>query len=192
MTATDEKAVLRQYLQESRDGMLAALDGLSEYDMRRPMTPTGTNVLGLVKHLAGLEYGYLGRCFGRPAAEKMPWEEDGSIWDGADMWATANESSEYLIGLYRRAIAHADQTIAGMSLDAVGTVPWWREGDRDATLRHLVVRMIAETARHAGHADILRETIDGRVGRDATAIGDETVWLDYVQRIQHAADQFAT
>jgi uncharacterized damage-inducible protein DinB len=190
MPSSEEKAILHDYLQQSRDGMFAAVDGLSEFDMRRPMTPTGTNLLGLVKHLAGLEYGYLGRCFGRTPAEKMPWEEDGSIWDGADMWATADESSEYLIGLYRRAIAHADQTIAELSLDAIGTVPWWPEGDRDATLRHLVVRMTAETARHAGHADILRETIDGNVGREASAVNAEE-WPDYVQRIQDAADRFA-
>lgn len=190
MPSSEEKAILHDYLQQSRDGMFAAVDRLSEFDMRRPMTPTGTNLLGLVKHLAGLEYGYLGRCFGRIPAEKMSWEEDGSIWDGADMWATADESSEYLIGLYRRAIAHADQTIAELSLDVIGTVPWWPEGDRDVTLRHLVVRMTAETARHAGHADILRETIDGRVGRDASTVSVEA-WPAYVQRIQDAADRFA-
>lgn len=171
--------------------MLAAVDGLGEFDMRRPMTPTGTNILGLVKHLAGLEYGYLGRCFGRIPGEMLPWEEDGSIWEGADMWASADESSEYLIGLYRRAIAHADRTTTELSLDTVGTVPWWREGERDVTLRHLVVRMVAETARHAGHADILRETIDGKLGRDAASV-DHTVWPEYVQRIQTAAERFAT
>lgn len=191
MPSSDEKAILHDYLQQSRDGMFAALDGLSEFDMRRPMTPTATNLLGLVKHLAGLEYGYLGRCFGRVPAETMPWEEDGSIWEGADMWATADESSEYLIGLYRRGIAHADQTIAELSLDAIGTVPWWREGDREVTLRHLVVRMIAETARHAGHADIVRETIDGKVGREAADIGDANWWSTYRQKVQDAADRFA-
>ena len=63
------------------------------------MTPTGTNLLGLVKHLAGLEYGYLGESFGHPAPETMAWIEDGSIWQGADMWATPDESSEYITGL---------------------------------------------------------------------------------------------
>lgn len=190
MPSSDEKAILHQYLQDSRDGIFAAVDGLGEFDLRRPMTPTGTNLLGLVKHLAGLEYGYLGRCFGRVPAETLPWEEDGSIWEGADMWATADESSEYIVGLYRRGIAHADQTIAELSLDTVGNVPWWPEGGRDATLRHLVVRMTAETARHAGHADILRETIDGKLGRDAAGI-DAAEWPAYVRRIQEAADRFA-
>ena len=88
--------------------------------MRRPMTPSGTNLLGLVKHLAGLEYLYLGSCFGRPAPEPLSWVDDGSIWDGADMWATADQTSEYLIGLYQRACAHADQTIDELDLRRTG------------------------------------------------------------------------
>ena len=117
---TDLKKELHAKLQVSRATMLAKLDGLSEYDMRRPMTPTGTNLLGLVKHLAGVEYAYLGDSFGRPAPETMSWNEDGSVWEGADMWAKADESSEYLIGLYRRACAHGDETIEELDLDAPG------------------------------------------------------------------------
>ena len=110
---SDLKAELHRKLQAARAGLLSKVEGLSEYDRRRPMTPTGTNLLGLIKHLAGLEYLYLGEAFGRPAPETLGWVEDGSIWDGADMWATAEESSEYLIGLYQRACQHADQTIDG-------------------------------------------------------------------------------
>src|SRR5690242_18348569 len=88
---------LRRYLQESRDRLVSALDGLSEYDIRRPLTPTGTNLLGLVKHLAGCEFGYLGDCVGRPMPVTLPWYEDGSVWDGADMWATAEQSREELL-----------------------------------------------------------------------------------------------
>ena len=84
---TDLKDELLAKLDQSRAVMLAKLEGLSEYDARRPITPTGTNLMGLVKHLASMEYGYLGDCFGRPAPEPLPWVEDGSIWDGADMWA---------------------------------------------------------------------------------------------------------
>ena len=86
---SDLKEELHRKLQASRAALLSKLDDLSEYDRRRPMTPTGTNLLGLVKHLAGLEYGYLGESFGRPAPETMCWIEDGSIWQGADMWAKA-------------------------------------------------------------------------------------------------------
>ena len=129
---SDLKAELHRKLQAARAGLLSKVEGLSEYDRRRPMTPTGTNLLGLIKHLAGLEYLYLGESFGRPAPETMSWVEDGSIWDGADMWATAEESSEYLIGLYQRACRHADQTIAALELDAPARC---RTGRRSAGTR---------------------------------------------------------
>jgi Protein of unknown function (DUF664) len=99
---SDLKAELHRKLQASRAVLLSKLDNLSEYDRRRPMTPTGTNLLGLVKHLAGLEYGYLGESFGHPAPESMSWYEDGSVWQGADMWARPDESTEYITGLYRQ------------------------------------------------------------------------------------------
>ena len=76
---------LRQYLQEGRDAMMRALEELGEYDARRPLTPSGTNILGLVKHLVGVERSYLGACVGRAPEFTLPWEVDGSIWDGADM-----------------------------------------------------------------------------------------------------------
>src|ERR1700689_2210756 len=79
----DLKEELHRKLKAGRAALLSRLEGLGEYDLRRPMTPTGTNLLGLVKHLAGLEYGYLGESPGRPGPETLPWVEDGSIWDGA-------------------------------------------------------------------------------------------------------------
>src|SRR5919205_2972226 len=116
VTATDLVADLHRYLQDARESVLASLDGLSEYDMRRPMTPTGTNLLGLVKHLAGVELGYLGDSVGRPSPVRLPWYDDGSVWDGADMWATAEETSDGLIELYRTAWRHSDQSIAELGL----------------------------------------------------------------------------
>jgi Protein of unknown function (DUF664) len=187
---TDLKAELHSKLRACRAVMLSKLEGLSEYDRRRPLTPTGTNLLGLVKHLAGLEYGYLGESFGYPAAEKLPWFEDGSVWEGADMWATPDESSEYLIGLYQRACAHADGVIAELDVDAPGTVAHWPEDRRNTTLGFLLIRMVAETAQHAGHADIVRELIDGQGGPDQDSIG-ESAWQEYVAQIQSAADTFA-
>lgn len=183
------KEELHAKLQESRQGLLAKLDDLTEYDLRRPMTPTGTSLLGLVKHLSGLEYGYLGDAFGRPAPEVIPWVEDGSIFEGGDMWAKADESSEDIIGLYRRACAHADQTIEELSLDAPGSVAHWPPAKRETTLGFLLVRMVAETAQHAGHADIVREMIDGRGGPDQELLS-EAGWQEHVAKVQAAADAF--
>jgi hypothetical protein len=188
---SDLKTELHRKLQACRAGLLAKLDGLSEYDRRLPMTPTGTNLLGLVKHLAGLEYLYLGESFGYPAPERMSWIEDGSIWQGADMWATPEESSEYIIGLYRRACAHADGVITALELGAPGSVPHWAEDRRKTTLGTLLIRMIAESAQHAGHADIVRELIDGKGGPDQDAL-DELTWHEYLAQVQTAASAFAT
>src|SRR3954463_12330014 len=124
MTGPGAKADLHRYLQAGRDALLWKLDGLTEYDVRRPLTPTGTNLLGLVKHLAYVELGYFGVTFDRPFAEPLPFL-DYEVEPKADMWATADESREHIVGLYRRAWAHADATIDALPLDAVGRVPWW-------------------------------------------------------------------
>jgi hypothetical protein len=181
---------LQRYLQESRDAVVRSLDGLSEYDVRRPVVPSGTNLLGLVKHLTGIELGYLGACVGRPSPVALPWEDDGSIWESADMWATADQSREYLLGLYHRAWQHTDESLATIPLDAPASVAWWPEEKRATTFGHLVARVLAETAHHAGHCDILRETIDGRGGGDAGDMGDEEWWTAYRAKIQAAADAF--
>jgi Protein of unknown function (DUF664) len=188
---SDLKTELNHKLQACRAGLLAKLDDLSDYDRRRPLTPTGTNLLGLVKHLAGLEYLYLGESFGYPAPERMSWIEDGSIWQGADMWAKPEESSEYIIGLYRRACAHADGVIAALDLGAPGSVAHWPQDRRRTTLGTLLIRMVAETAQHAGHADIVRELIDGKGGPDQDAL-DELTWQEYLAQVQTAASTFAT
>lgn len=188
---SDLKEELHDKLRAGRAVLLSKLENLSEYDRRRPMTATGTNLLGLVKHLAGLEYGYLGESLGYPAPERMSWIDDGSIWQGADMWARADESSEYITGLYRRACAHADGVIAALDLEAPASVAHWAEGQRDTTLGVLLIRMVAETAQHAGHADIVRELIDGKGGPDQDAF-DEATWREYLAQVQTAADTFVT
>jgi hypothetical protein len=188
---TDLKDELLAKLDQSRAVVLTKLDGLSEHDVRRPVTPTGTNLLGLVKHLASMEYGYLGDSFGRPAPEPLPWVEDGSIWDGADMWVRPDESREYVVGLYRRACAHSDETVAALDLQSPGTVAHWPEERRATTLGVLLVRMVAETAQHAGHADIVREMIDGSAGPDHDSDGwDADHWRAYLAKVQAAADAF--
>ncbi|MFD4814556.1 DinB family protein [Streptomyces sp. NPDC058418] len=196
MTASDPKTDLHFYLQAARDALLWKLEGLSEYDVRRPLTPTGTNLLGLVKHVARVEMGYLGDTFGRPSSESLAWLEDGA--ESNDMWATADESREQIVELYRRAWAHADATIDALALDTVGTVPWWPSNRNEVTLNHAVVRVIADTHRHAGHADIVRELIDGAVGmnkgNDAMGTGDSAWWEDYrarLERVAREADQGA-
>lgn len=176
---------LLRYLWESRLRLLSRLDGLSEYDIRRPLTPTGTNLLGLVKHLSGIEFGYLGDCVGRPAPVVLPWVEDGSVWANADMWATADQTRDYLVGLYRTACAHSDRSIRVLGLAAPATVSWWPADRRTTTLGSLLVRVVAETAQHAGHADIVRELIDGRAGNDLDELPP-----DYVTNIQAAADTY--
>jgi uncharacterized damage-inducible protein DinB len=186
----DPKEDLHRYLQSAREALLWKLEGLSEYDVRRPLTPTGTNLLGLVKHVASVELGYFGDTFGRPSGEPLPWFEDDAE-PNADMWATPEESREQIIALYHRAWAHSDATIDSLPLDAVGRVPWWPEERREVTLHRILVHMIAETHRHAGHADIVRELIDGVVGmrweNDNMAPGDAAWWESHRSRLEQAA-----
>jgi uncharacterized damage-inducible protein DinB len=191
MTDPGAKADLRRYLQAARDALVWKLERLSEYDVRRPMTPTGTNLLGLVKHLAYVEVGYFGETFGRPDSDTPAWSEDEGFEPNWDMWATAEESREQIVGQYRRAWAHADATIAALPLDAAGCVPWW-DGERaSVTLHRVLIHMIAETNRHAGHADIVRELIDGaaglRDGNDNLAPGDQAWWEGYRNQLESAA-----
>jgi uncharacterized damage-inducible protein DinB len=190
MTGSDPKADLHDYLQEAREALLWKLDGLSEYDIRRPLVPTGTNLLGLIKHVASVEDGYFGEVFGRPSGEPLPWMAEGAEVN-ADMWATPDESREEIVALYRRAWAHSDATISALALDAIGHVPWWREDHREVTLHKILVHVIAETDRHAGQADIVRELIDGVVGvrspGDNLPPGDRAWWESYRARLERAA-----
>lgn len=186
----DLKAELHTKLRTARAVLLTKLDGVSEYDARRPMTASGTNLLGLVKHLVGCEHVYLGEAFGRTPPDVLPWYEDGSVWDGADMWVTEQESREYVVGLYERACAHGDATIEALDLDAPGSVPHWPQERRATTLGVLLIRMLEETAHHAGHADICRELIDGQGQADRDEMGDAAYWEAYTARIQQAADTF--
>ena len=152
----DLKGSLLDKLRESRAALLSRLDGLGEYDVRRPMTSSGTNLLGLVKHLVGVEHVYLGEALGRTPPDVLPWYADGSVWEGADMWATADESREQLVSWYRAAWEHSDTSNATIPLDAPARVAWWDESRRDTTFGHLLVRVVAVTALHAGHCDIVR------------------------------------
>jgi uncharacterized damage-inducible protein DinB len=192
MNAPEPKADLHRYLQAAREALLWKLDGLGEYDVRRPLVPTGTNLLGLVKHVASVEAGYLGDTFGRPFPEPPPWlHEDAE--PNADLWATPAETREQIVGLYHRVWTHSQATIDALPLDAIGQVPWWPPERREVTLHRILLHVIAETSRHAGHADIVRELIDGAAGlradNDNLPPGDRDWWQDYRNRLQRAAEE---
>lgn len=186
------KDTLHRYLRAARRALVSKLDGLSDYDIRRPLVPTGTNLLGLVKHVASVESGYLAETFDRPSGESFPWFDDGAEAN-LDMWATPDESRDDIVGLYHRVWAHSDATIAALGLDSPGRVPWWGESG-NVTLHQILVHVVAETNRHAGHADLVRELIDGTVGLNEPNhnVPDEDAawWSDYHQRVQRAADHF--
>lgn len=185
----DSKQVLREYLQRGRESLLWKLDGLSEYDAHRPMTMTSTNLLGIVKHVASVEAGYLGDCFGRPFEQKFVWFAD-TAEPNADF--LAEEPVAEIVDLYRRVARHSDATIEAIALDAHGEVAWWPPERREVTLQQVLVHMIAETHRHAGHADIVRELIDGSAGHSSQSdnMPDEIDWTAYRERVQGIADGF--
>ncbi|MBC6450559.1 DinB family protein [Actinokineospora xionganensis] len=190
MTASDPKADLHRYLNFARDALLWKLEGLSEYDIRRPLTPTGTNLLGLVKHVAACEIAYFGDTFGRPFEQTFPWMAEDAE-PNADMWATADESRAEILGLYERVRAHSDATISALTLESPGRVPHWAAGRDEVTLHRILIHLIAETQRHAGHADIVRELIDGATGLRVDAhnlpSGDPAWWSEYRERLEKTA-----
>ena len=187
------KQDLHRYLQAGREAILWKLDGLSEYDARRPLVPTGTNLLGLVKHLASVELGYFGDCFGRPHGLALPWLDDDAEAN-ADMWTTADEPREEIVALYRQAWAHSDATIDAFDLESVGRVPWWPPDRNEVSLHRVLIHMATETHRHAGHADIVRELIDGsaglRPGSENLPDRDAGWWAGHHARIEDAASTF--
>ncbi|MBO1420304.1 DinB family protein [Streptomyces sp. FH025] len=189
MNATDPKTDLQIYIQDARDALLWKLDGLSEYDLRRPLTPTGTNLLGLVKHVTGAEALYFGAAFGRPFPEPTPLWIFGEAEPNADLWARADESTEEIVGRYRRVWAHSDATIEALPLDAIGQMPFGIRAKQ--TLHRILVHMIAETHRHTGHADLVRELIDGAVGHRASranAVPGDAAWRQaHHDRVEQAA-----
>jgi len=199
------KEYLHGDLRSSRATMLWKLEGLAEYDVRRPLTPTGTNLLGLVKHLTITEAWYFGEVFGRPFPMVLPWRDgdadersdDAKLaayfdhkFQLADMWTTEDESRGEIVDRYQRVWEHSDATLAALDIDAPGHVAWWPRPD--VTLFNIMVHVLSETNRHAGHADILREQLDGAVGTEADGTGlheqDETFWEHHCSEIERAAE----
>jgi Protein of unknown function (DUF664) len=181
------KEHLHDHLRGVRESLVWKLDGLSEYDVRRPLTSTGTNLLGLVKHLAVWESRYFGEVFGRPFPEPLPRWDDEAANDAA-FWATEHETRDEIVGLYQRVWQHTDATISALPIDAPGYVPWW---DDHVKLFNIMVHMLSDTTRHAGHADILREQLDGAVGMTAKSAPlhghDSAFWETRRATIEQAA-----
>jgi uncharacterized damage-inducible protein DinB len=190
----DAKAALHHYLQATRDDLIWKLDGLSEREARLPRTATGNNLLGVVKHCLNVEAGYFGPTFGRefPTPEELvpmqAFEEDPQ----ADWYAQEDETKDGLIDLYRRVGVFADQTIEQLPLDAPGQVSWWRPGGQAVTLHRIIIHVTCDLARHAGHADLMREQHDGSIGwqRENTNIPHEYDWPAYVTKLTKLADRF--
>ncbi|MDI1459548.1 DinB family protein [Catellatospora sp. KI3] len=190
----DAKAALHNYLREAREGLIWKLDGLSEREARLPRTETGTNLLGILKHCLNVEAGYFGPTFGREfptPGELVPteaFEQDPQ----ADWYAREDETKDGLIDLYRRVAAFADETIERLPLGAPGLVPWWRPENQAVTLHRVIIHVTCDLARHAGHADILREQHDAAVGlgRENSNIPDGYDWPAYVTRLTKLADHF--
>ncbi|GGM14774.1 DinB family protein [Nakamurella endophytica] len=176
---------LHEDLQWVRRSLLDTLDGLSEYDVRRPLTATGTNLLGLVRHLTLTEVVYLGDVLGRPFPERHPRYGDPGYRNRDSLWVRHDETRADVVAGYRRACAHADASVAALPADAPGQVPWWPRPQ--VTLFAVLVHVLTETYRHAGHADILREGITG--GADAPGTPED--WAEHRARIEQAARRAA-
>ena len=151
-----EKESLRVALDRHRDAILWKLEGLDDEQLRRSMVPSGTSLLGLVKHVAAVEYGWFCDTFGREA-EPLPFDEDDP---DADLRVEPDETTADVLAFYSRARAAADRAIDEVGLEETG-MAWFGE---PVTMRWVLIHMVEETARHAGHVDILRELIDGVTG----------------------------
>src|SRR2546425_12519593 len=158
LTTGDEQALLSTHLKLVQHAFIWKLEGLGDADLRRPMTKTGTNLIGIVKHLTGVTYGYLCSAFGRER-ETFPWEFDEELFYGLDMWATPDESTDDILAAYRRACDAASRTIDELDLDTTGK----HHTGLTVSLRWMIFNVLMDTSRHAGHADIVREAIDGSV-----------------------------
>jgi hypothetical protein len=152
----DEKESLHVSLDRHRDAVLWKLEGLDDTELRRAMTPSGTSLLGLVKHLASVEYSWFCQTFGRQTEPLPPVDDDPE----ADMRARPDETTEDILAFYGRARSAADQVIDELDIEATGTA--W--SGATVSLRWVLIHMVEETARHAGHVDIMRELIDGMAG----------------------------
>jgi hypothetical protein len=154
-----EKDSLQAGLNRHRDAVIWKLQGLDEADLRRAMLPSGNTLLGLVKHLATWEYVWICRTFGQPT-ERLPFDDAADGDDDADVRLEPADTTASILAFYRRARAAADQVISQTDMAEVGTSVF----GTPVSLRWVLIHMLEETARHAGHVDVMRELIDGMIG----------------------------
>lgn len=149
-----EKDLLQTFLDQQREVMLWKVEGLSDDQLRRPVTATGMHLLGLVKHLAGVEQYWLCHLFHREV--ELPFSQAAAD----DLELEPGDTAEGVLAYYGRARRASDEAIAELDLDATATT--W-VGDT-VSFRWTLLHVIEEAARHAGHADIIREHIDNTTG----------------------------
>lgn len=155
--AGGEKEVLAGFLDHYRATLLGICRGLSDADLRRSVVPSGTTLLGIVKHLAYVERGWFQENVGNEPFD-YPFPDDDPE---ADLRVEDDETADEIFDLYRAACERSREALAAASLDDPVLNP---ERSRDFNVRWIVVHMIEETARHVGQADIIREQLDGRTG----------------------------
>lgn len=185
----DHRRQLLHYLERVRGAVLRAVAGVDEHDARRALTPSGTNLLGLVKHLATVEQGYV-ECAGYATGVEIAWSDDPSMDANEDLWLTPEQSADEILDLYAAVAAATARAVEELPPDAPAHVPWWSEPD--TTFDRLLVHLVAETAQHAGHLEILREGLDGQGDRmDEQDPARGAQWREeYRQRIDEAAEPF--
>jgi hypothetical protein len=144
-TGPEERDVLTGFLDYLRAAVAAKADGVPEPEARAPGVPSGTNLLGLVTHLTHVERHWL---LGHTVTD---WQ--------ATFHPAPDDTAERILATYRKTTTETNAEIATWD-DLAAPGP-----RRGASRRWTLTHMIEETARHAGHADILRELIDGRTGR---------------------------
>ncbi len=183
------RPALLHYLERARAEVNRSVAGVDEYDARRPLTPSGSNLLGIVKHLATVEEEYL-RCAGYDSGLAIAWSDEASLAANAELCLTPDQTSAQILDLYAAVAGHTARAVESLPPDAPATVPWWSEPA--TTFDRLLLHLVAETAQHAGHLAILREGIDGQGDRWDEDDPDRTpAWReDYVRRVEEAAAPF--
>ena len=191
--ANDIKNLLHDHLRKTREDLIWKLDGLSEREARLPRTATGNNLLGIVKHCLNIEAGYFGPTFGRefPAPHLLVPSEAYDEDPQSDWYASADETKDGLIDLYRRVASFADETIDELPHDAIGKVPWWPPTAGEVTLARIIIHVSFDVARHAGHADVLREMHDGATGwhPENGNVSEGYDWPACVAKLNELADR---
>ncbi|HWJ10592.1 MAG TPA: DinB family protein [Nocardioides sp.] len=188
--------VLRTYLGRAREALAWKLDGLGERDLRLPRTPTGTSLLGIVLHCANVEIGYFGPTFGRVWSEPdHPAVIPMDAYDSdpqADWTVPAELPAAELLAFHARVGSFADAALEELPLDTPGRVPWWPAGRAEASLHEIAVHVLTDLHRHAGHADVLREGIDGAAGLTPAFpnLPNELDRTAYLARLTTIAERF--